>query len=78
MILSLRKTVKDDTAGWETNLAGDGCDDIDECSSSVKPHNCHADAFCTNNDGSFICTCNPTYIGEFIIFILQSNIIIIL
>ena len=65
----MRTTVlKGATAAWQINLAGDGCDDVNECTSTVTPHNCHADAFCTNNDGSFICTCNPTYIGEFIVF----------
>lgn len=61
---ALRTTSKDSTAAWQINLAGDGCDDVDECTSTVTPHNCHTDAFCTNNDGSFLCTCNPTYIGR--------------
>ena len=53
---------KDTTTAWEVNLAGDGCDDIDECNTGQD--DCHVDAFCTNNDGSFICTCNPTYSGD--------------
>lgn len=36
--------------------------DIDEC--QVDLDNCHADAFCTNTDGSFNCTCFIGYAGD--------------
>ena len=58
------KCKKDNTTAWTLNLAGDGCDDINECIDVTTTHNCHADAFCTNNEGSFVCTCNPTYSGK--------------
>jgi hypothetical protein len=34
--------------------------DIDECE-EVK---CHASATCVNNPGSFVCNCNPGFIGD--------------
>jgi len=34
---------------------------IDEC--SLGSHNCHADATCTDTDGSFSCDCNAGYDG---------------
>ena len=37
--------------------------DEDECSNSTL-NNCHADANCTNNKGSFACACNPGYDGN--------------
>ena len=36
--------------------------DINEC--SVKSHNCHSDATCTNTKGSFLCNCNNGYSGS--------------
>ena len=71
---ALRTTSKDSTAAWQINLAGDGCDDVDECTSTATPHNCHTDAFCTNNDGSFLCTCNPTYIGGSIFSMMTTEL----
>ena len=45
--------------------------DIDECSTktisanySHLTHNCHADANCTNNKGTFCCTCHTGYSGD--------------
>ena len=36
--------------------------DIDECLNGT--HNCDINAYCTNADGSFNCTCNPGYMGN--------------
>ena len=36
--------------------------DIDEC--SMGSDNCRTDAQCTNNNGSFTCTCNDGYTGN--------------
>ena len=36
--------------------------DIDECAAGT--HNCSANTFCTNNEGSYNCTCNPGYYGD--------------
>ena len=40
--------------------------DIDECSEAdaVKMNNCHLNASCINTQGSYNCSCNPTYIGD--------------
>ena len=40
------------------------CDvaDIDEC--ATNNGGCSADATCTNNVGSFACTCLPGYTGD--------------
>ncbi|XP_071065790.1 adhesion G protein-coupled receptor E4-like [Dasypus novemcinctus] len=35
------------------------CEDIDECNSGLK--NCKKDAYCTNTDGSFYCSCFIKY-----------------
>ena len=35
--------------------------DIDEC---ALHHNCDENAFCSNLDGSFTCTCNEGYYGN--------------
>ena len=37
--------------------------DVDECANSTL-NNCHADAICTNNNGSFTCTCVRGYNGD--------------
>ena len=36
--------------------------DINEC--EVGTNNCHGDATCTNDDGSFLCNCNSGYEGD--------------
>ena len=36
--------------------------DINECKANV--HNCDANAFCNNTEGSFNCTCSPGYTGN--------------
>ena len=36
--------------------------DIDECSRWID--NCHSNAYCTNTDGSFLCTCGIGYTGN--------------
>ena len=36
--------------------------DINECNDGSD--NCHHNATCNNNDGSFYCTCNPGYTGN--------------
>ena len=36
--------------------------DINEC--EIETHNCSSNAFCNNTKGSYICTCEPGYIGN--------------
>ena len=36
--------------------------DINEC--EANSNNCHSDAKCINNNGSFICQCKPGYDGD--------------
>ena len=36
--------------------------DINECTTSV--HNCDVNAFCSNSEGSYNCTCSPGYTGN--------------
>lgn len=38
------------------------CLDTDECKNDMD--NCHANALCTNTDGSFNCTCLIGYSGD--------------
>ncbi|XP_019630499.1 PREDICTED: sushi domain-containing protein 2-like [Branchiostoma belcheri] len=38
------------------------CNDINECVEGT--HNCHSDAICINNQGSFSCACNTGYSGD--------------
>ncbi|CAH0556746.1 unnamed protein product [Brassicogethes aeneus] len=38
------------------------CPDVDECGLGL--HDCHAEAICTNTDGSFSCHCRKGYIGD--------------
>ena len=42
------------------------CIDIDECvvDFATNPHNCHADADCTNEDGTFECDCLDGFSGD--------------
>ena len=35
---------------------------FNECATSV--HNCDANTFCNNTDGSYNCTCSPRYAGN--------------
>ena len=37
-------------------------DNVDEC--ALKTHNCHADATCKDNIGSFTCTCKNGFSGN--------------
>ena len=61
--------------------------DIDECSENfdVKMNDCHLNASCVNTQGSYNCSCNPTYIGngsicegKFIILSLRNFIMYVL
>lgn len=36
--------------------------DIQEC--ETEADHCHADANCTNTDGSFVCTCHTGHSGD--------------
>ena len=36
--------------------------DVDEC--DAGSNDCHAQAMCSNTDGSFTCTCNDGYAGN--------------
>jgi hypothetical protein len=45
-------------SGFE--LVNGSCRDIDECAETP----CDTNAFCTNTDGAFICTCKQGYVGD--------------
>lgn len=40
--------------------------DIDECSQAhpLKMNECHPNASCSNTQGLYNCSCNPTFIGN--------------
>merc|ERR1712176_1595115 len=38
------------------------CEDMGEC--EAETHDCHADATCTNNSGSYECECNAGFTGD--------------
>ncbi|CAG2056404.1 unnamed protein product [Timema podura] len=45
-----------------TNWAYAQCPDVDECDLGL--HDCHADAVCTNTNGSYSCQCSRGFIGD--------------
>jgi hypothetical protein len=46
----------------DTEGDGSACPDIDECAEGLD--DCHADAACTNAEGSYSCTCNEGFTGD--------------
>uniref|UniRef100_A0A0G4F227 Uncharacterized protein n=1 Tax=Chromera velia CCMP2878 TaxID=1169474 RepID=A0A0G4F227_9ALVE len=55
--------------GWyDTSGSGAGngtnCTNIDECADVLFSHDCHAQATCTDNNGSFACGCNSGFSGD--------------
>eukprot|EP00286_Rhodomonas_abbreviata_P013515 CAMPEP_0181323820 /NCGR_PEP_ID=MMETSP1101-20121128/20009_1 /TAXON_ID=46948 /ORGANISM="Rhodomonas abbreviata, Strain Caron Lab Isolate" /LENGTH=1221 /DNA_ID=CAMNT_0023431913 /DNA_START=228 /DNA_END=3889 /DNA_ORIENTATION=- len=46
-------------------LSSGRCVDLDECAEGV--HGCHADAVCSNTDGSFTCACQRGFTGDGIV-----------
>ncbi|XP_070549897.1 mucin-like protein [Ptychodera flava] len=50
--------------GYEA--VGNECQDIDECTSTLHPHNCDANApaHCVNTVGAFDCVCDTGYEGD--------------
>ena len=44
------------------NLFMENLPDINECTSGE--HNCHQNATCSNNNGSFSCSCNSGFSGN--------------
>ena len=50
------------TCGSGGTFSGTPCSDIDECATSAD--NCDTNADCSNNGGSFTCTCSSGYVGD--------------
>ena len=48
--------------GWTLIFGSIFLSDVDECSSNA--HNCSPDAECTNQKGTFLCTCKRGYNGN--------------
>ena len=40
------------------------CTNIDECTSVTNPHNCDANAQCSDTKGAFTCSCNQYWEGD--------------
>ncbi|XP_006416321.2 LOW QUALITY PROTEIN: wall-associated receptor kinase 5 [Eutrema salsugineum] len=50
------------TEGFEGNpYLPDGCKDIDECTHTIRGHNCSDHSTCENIPGSFLCNCKSGY-----------------
>ena len=45
------------------DVVPDGCENIDECADSAL-NNCDVNAFCTDTEGSYDCTCNLNFNGD--------------
>ena len=60
------------TCECNDGYTGDGtaCEDIDECAEAID--NCHEQASCTNDMGSFSCVCNQGYEGDIFVMTLTS------
>lgn len=44
-------------AGYQINEAGDGCEDVNECTKGT--HKCNPTQLCQNGDGYYTCVCPP-------------------
>uniref|UniRef100_A0A0G4I3K5 EGF-like domain-containing protein n=1 Tax=Chromera velia CCMP2878 TaxID=1169474 RepID=A0A0G4I3K5_9ALVE len=60
--------VNEDSTSKEINFANiylysGKIEDLDECTSLSRPHDCHANATCTNTNGSFFCNCSLGFSG---------------
>ena len=64
----IKKKKDNNTRSFISNLVKNiiflflSCEDVDECVDGS--HNCHAEAMCSNTEGSFTCTCNTGYEGD--------------